>query len=55
VIQIIGHWRTKNPAYYAVSTSVRATVAGAYFGLMGLLGMGMTYIHDIHADMFINK
>ena len=55
ILQVVGQWKKKDRAYYEVSAPTRAVVAGAYFGLMGLLGIGMTCIHDIHADMFMNK
>ena len=53
VIQVINQYKNPDKSYYDVTLSNRVIFALAYFGLMLLLGIGMTYIHGIHADILI--
>ncbi|OOM79283.1 peptidase family M50 [Clostridium puniceum] len=51
VIKVIEQYRNPNKYYYKVKTSTRWIFALNYFGLMLLLGLGITYVHGIHLNM----
>jgi Zn-dependent protease len=49
VFQAFHTWKSPDNAYYAVSGNTRLLFACVYFGLMLVLGMGMIYVHGLHA------
>ena len=53
VIQIIDQIKSPDKEYYEVRLATRVKFAAVYFGLMALLGIGMTYIHGIHSSFTI--
>lgn len=53
VMHLINQYKNPNKSYYKVKPSTRLVFALAYFSLMLLLGIGITYIHGIHAAMLI--
>lgn len=54
VLQLINQWKNPDKSYYEVLPSTRFAFAIVYFGLIALLGLGMTYIHSIHVNMIIS-
>lgn len=54
VLQLINQWKNPDKSYYDVPSYTRIIFAVIYFGLIALLGSGMTYIHSIHINMIIN-
>lgn len=53
VIKVIEQYKSTDKSYYEVKTSTRWIFALSYFGLMLLLGVGMTFIHGIHSAILI--
>jgi Zn-dependent proteases len=53
VIKVVEQYKSTDKSYYEVRTSTRWIFALSYFGLMLLLGLGITYVHGIHANMLI--
>jgi Zn-dependent protease len=53
VAKVIEQYRNPDKSYYEVKTSIRFIFALSYFGLMLLLGIGITYIHGIHSSILI--
>lgn len=53
VIKVIEQHKSTDKSYYEVKTSTRWIFALSYFGLMLLLGVGMTFIHGIHSAILI--
>lgn len=53
VIQVISQFKNPNKSYYDVKPLTRLAFALAYFGLMLMLGLGITYIHGINVNMVI--
>lgn len=51
VIQVISQFKNPNKSYYNVKPLTRLVFALAYFGLMLMLGLGITYIHGINVNM----
>jgi len=51
VTKVIEQYRNTDKSYYEVKTSTRWIFALSYFGLMLLLGVGITYVHGIHVNM----
>lgn len=54
VIQFINQWKNPDKAYYDVPIKTRILFALIYFGLMTMLGIGMTYIHSVNVNMVIS-
>jgi Zn-dependent protease len=50
-IQAWRYFRATDKKYYQVDASVRTVFALIYFGLVGLLGVGMYYVHSIQAPL----
>lgn len=53
IAKVIEQYRNSDKSYYEVKTSIRCMFALSYFGLMLLLGLGITYIHGIHSSVLI--
>lgn len=53
IMQVISQYKDYNKSYYEVKTLTRVVFASVYFGLMLLLGIGITYIHGIHSSILI--
>lgn len=53
VIKVIEQYKSTDKSYYEVKTATRWIFALSYFGLMLLLGLGITYVHGIHSNMLI--
>ncbi len=53
IIQVVTAYKNPDKSYYEVKPLTRLAFAGIYFGLMLLLGIGITYIHGIHSSMLI--
>lgn len=53
MVKVIEQYRNPNKSYYEVKTSTRWIFALSYFVLMLLLGLGITYVHGIHANILI--
>lgn len=53
IAKVIEQYRNSDKSYYEVKTSIRCMFALSYFGLMLLLGLGITYIHGIHSSVII--
>jgi Zn-dependent proteases len=51
IIQIVDQFKNPVKEYYSVKPSTRVIFAIVYFGLLALLGLGMTYIHGIHVNL----
>jgi Zn-dependent protease len=51
--QIIDQFKSTNKEYFAVEPKKRFLFAMAYFGLLALLGAGMTYVHSIHVNIMV--
>jgi Zn-dependent proteases len=54
VIKVVEQYKSTDKSYYEVRRSTRWIFALSYFGLMLLLGLGITYVHGIHANMLIS-
>jgi Zn-dependent protease len=53
IIKVVEQYKSTDKSYYEVKTATRWIFALSYFGLMLLLGLGITYVHGIHANMLI--
>lgn len=53
IIKVVEQYKSTDKSYYEVKTSTRWIFALSYFGLMLLLGLGITYVHGIHANILI--
>jgi Zn-dependent protease len=53
IMQVISHYKDYNKSYYEVKILTRVAFSLVYFGLMLLLGIGITYIHGIHSSILI--
>lgn len=53
IVKVIEQYRNPDKLYYEVKTTTRWMFALGYFGLILLLGLGITYIHGIHSSILI--
>lgn len=47
-IRLFEQFKTKDTSYYSISTSVRWVIAALYFGIITILGIGMTWTLAMH-------